>query len=223
MLSAIAITAALYHRDRTGEGQEVSTSIVNAGLLHTSYAWIHADGSGPDWGHVDQGQHGFGAGYRLYECADDTWIFIAAIQPVEQRRLIGAVGEDESLLDDPVKLAAALEARFRERTAAAWATILDDARVPAEVVDETFCRTVFDDPDARADQLISETWAGAVGRFEDPGLLVTFSETPAVIQRGPAMCGEHTRELLVEHGYNEDEIATMVEARAILDAPVQHP
>jgi crotonobetainyl-CoA:carnitine CoA-transferase CaiB-like acyl-CoA transferase len=223
MLSAIAITAALYHRDRTGEGQEVSTSIVNAGLLHTSYAWIHADGSAPDWGHVDQGQHGLGAGYRLYECADDTWIFIAAIQPVEQRRLIGAVGEDESLLDDPVKLAAALEARFRERTAAAWATILDDARVPAEVVDETFCRTVFDDPDARADQLISETWAGAVGRFEDPGLLVTFSETPAVIQRGPAMCGEHTRELLVEHGYNEDEIATMVEARAVLDAPVQHP
>ena len=45
LLAAIAITSALYHRDRTGEGQEVGTSIVNAGLLHTSYAWIHADGT----------------------------------------------------------------------------------------------------------------------------------------------------------------------------------
>ena len=45
LLAAIAITAALYHRDRAGEGQEVSTSIVNAQLLHTSYAWIHSDGS----------------------------------------------------------------------------------------------------------------------------------------------------------------------------------
>ena len=57
LLAAIAITAALYHRDRTGQGQAVSTSIVNAGLLHTSYAWIHSDGREPDWGHVDGDQY----------------------------------------------------------------------------------------------------------------------------------------------------------------------
>ena len=69
LLAAIAITSALYHRDRTGEGQAVSTSIVNAGLLHTSYAWIHSDGSAPDWGHVDGDQFGLSPYYRLYRCA----------------------------------------------------------------------------------------------------------------------------------------------------------
>ncbi|MDQ1520111.1 MAG: hypothetical protein QOI55_1184, partial [Actinomycetota bacterium] len=68
LLAAIAITAALYHREKTGEGQAVSTSIVNAQLLHTSYAWIHADGDPADWGHVDGGQHGLSAFYRMYLC-----------------------------------------------------------------------------------------------------------------------------------------------------------
>ncbi len=58
LLAAIAIAMALYQRERTGEGQAVSTSIVNAGLLHTSYAYIRADGSAADWGHVDAGQYG---------------------------------------------------------------------------------------------------------------------------------------------------------------------
>ncbi len=64
LLAAIAIIAALYHRDKTGEGQAVSTSIVNAGLLHTSYAWIHADGTPGDWGHVDGDQFGLSPFYR---------------------------------------------------------------------------------------------------------------------------------------------------------------
>ena len=83
LLAAIAITSALYHRDRTGEGQEVGTSIVNAGLLHTSYAWIHADGSPGDWAHVDAGQFGLSPYYRMYECADGVWLFL-------RLRLVGA-------------------------------------------------------------------------------------------------------------------------------------
>ena len=79
LLAAIAITSALYHRDRTGEGQAVSTSIVNAGLLHTSYAWIHSDGRAPDWGQVDGDQFGLSPYYRLYQCALGEWVFLAAV------------------------------------------------------------------------------------------------------------------------------------------------
>ena len=57
-------------------------------------------------------------------------------------------------------------------------------------------------------------------RFEDPGLLVRFSETPGVVQRGPSMCGEHSRDLLVELGYADGEIDAFVAAGAVLDAPV---
>jgi len=87
LLAAIAITIALYHRDKSGEGQAVATSIVNAGLLHTSYAWIHSDGTEPDWGHVDGSQFGLSPYYRLYPCARGEWIFLAAVTPGQQARL----------------------------------------------------------------------------------------------------------------------------------------
>ncbi len=44
-----------------------------------------------------------------------------------------------------------------------------------EVVNEEFCRTLFDDPAAVSSQLVAQTWSGGVGRFEDPGLLVETS------------------------------------------------
>ncbi len=239
LLAATAITAALYHRERTGEGQAVSTSIVNAGLLHTSYAWIASDGTSADWGHVDGDQHGLSPYYRLYQCEDDAWLFVAALTPEHRLRLLHAVtGHAVSAVEPPntrgdagaaleaaleANLEADLEAGFRSRPAAAWQSALDALGVPAEVVDESFCRTIFDDPHARAERLVSETWASGVGRFEDPGLLVGFSDTPSVIQGGPCMCGEHTRQLLREHGYTDTEIDDMAAEHAVLDAPIERP
>jgi crotonobetainyl-CoA:carnitine CoA-transferase CaiB-like acyl-CoA transferase len=223
LLSAIGITAALYHRERTGRGQQVSTSIVNAGLLHTSYAWIDASGEAGRWGAVDQDQFGLAAWYRLYRCAADSWLFIAAVRPEQRIALCAAVGEPDTLLADDAKLATALERHLATRPATTWWAQLDGSGIPVEVVDEEFCRTIFDDADARAQGLISDTWAGAVGRFEDPGLLVGLSDTPCVVQRGPAMCGQHTHEILREHGYSDADIEALVAERAVLDAPVAEP
>jgi crotonobetainyl-CoA:carnitine CoA-transferase CaiB-like acyl-CoA transferase len=223
MFAAIAITAALYHLERTGEGQAVSTSIVNAGLLHTSYAWIHADGTPTDWGHVDGEQYGLSTFYRMYRCADDGWLFVAAIRPEQRDRLLTALGEHGLVGADDENAAALLEEQFLQRPAREWFDALDQVDVPVEVVDEAFCRDLFDDPEARVTGLVSETWAGNVGRFEDPGFLVDFSETPSVVQRGPSMCGEHTREVLIEHGYTEEEVDVLVADRAALDAPVEKP
>ncbi len=224
LLAAIAIAAALYHRDRTGEGQEVSTSIVNAGLLHSSYAWIHADGSPGDWEHVDGQQYGLSPYYRLYECGDGRWLFLAALSDQERERLGAVMGEDGPGVRDGQAdndtVAKLLEARFLDRDAAHWFAELDKAGVPVEVVDEAFCRTIFDDADAQDSLLVSKTWAGNVGRFEDPGLLVNVAPARGVIQRGPSLCGEHTRELLKEHGYSDDEVDALATAGAVLDAPV---
>jgi len=93
---------------------------------------------------------------------------------------------------------------------------LDDARVPVEIADERFCMDLFDDPEARRRHLVAETWSSHVGRFEDPGLLVEVSPASTVVQRGPCACGEHTQELLEEVGYTEEQIASMVDGRAVL-------
>ncbi|MDQ1475353.1 MAG: hypothetical protein QOE62_582 [Actinomycetota bacterium] len=220
LLAAIAITAALYHRDRTGVGQAVSTSIVNAQLLLTSYAWIHSDGTPTQWGEVDAGQYGLSPFYRLYECADARWLFVAAVGDEHQMSLAAALREDRIALESPEKAAAILESRFAEHPAAQWCQALNTAGVPAEVVDEEYCRTLFDDPQARASQLVAETRAGNVGRFEDAGLLVDLSATPGIVQRGPCLCGEHSREIMLELGYTVAEIDAFASDGAILDAPV---
>jgi crotonobetainyl-CoA:carnitine CoA-transferase CaiB-like acyl-CoA transferase len=99
--------------------------------------------------------------------------------------------------------------------------VLDAAGVPVEVVDESFCVRLFDDDEARATGLVAETWAGGVGRFEDPGLLVTLDRTPGVVRRGPCHCGEHTREILRELGWTDADVDELVAARVVLDAPVE--
>jgi crotonobetainyl-CoA:carnitine CoA-transferase CaiB-like acyl-CoA transferase len=195
----------------------VSTSIVNAGLLGTSYAWISADGTPGEWPVVDRDQYGLSPFYRLYETAEGGWLFVAAVTDTERRAFAGAL---ETSLDDTDAFASAAEAKLRERPAAAWFDDLDRAGVPVEVVDETFCRDLFDDPEARARGLISQTWAGGVGRFEDPGLLVDLSATPGIVRRGPCLCGEHTREILRELGCSDAEVDELAAAGVVLDAPV---
>ena len=154
LLAAIAITTALYHRDRTGEGQAVSTSIVNAGLLHTSYAWIHSDGTTPDWGQVDGDQFGLSPYYRLYQSALGEWVFLAALTSQAQTKLETLIPGEPSG-DDAESVAGWLESYFETTVASEAFAALDDGGVPIEVVDESFCRDLFDDPDARRLGLIS--------------------------------------------------------------------
>ena len=180
--------------------------------------WVHQDGSPAPWDHVDVGQYGLGPFYRMYRCAGDSWLFVAAVDPVARDRLGGVVGGFGDGSADP---ATVLEDQFATRPAAEWFDLLDAEGVPAEIVNEEFCRTLFDDPAAVSSQLVAQTWSGSVGRFEDPGLLVETSPATGVIQRGPCMCGEHTREILLEVGYSPSEIDTMVEQKAALDAPVE--
>jgi crotonobetainyl-CoA:carnitine CoA-transferase CaiB-like acyl-CoA transferase len=234
-LATIAVLHALHHRDRTGEGQDVSTSIVNAGLLNTSYAWVHADGSPGAWSHVDAGQHGLSALYRLYEAADG-WIFVAAVTDPSWPALCGALGHPEWADDARFataesrrahdgQLATLVEAVVRARPAGEWFAALDGAGVPVEVVDETYCQRVFDDPELHARGWVSSTRAGGVGRFEDPGVLVDLSETPGSVVRGPCLCGEHTRELLRELGHTDADVDVLAADRVVLDAPIDpaHP
>jgi len=216
LLAAIAITIALYHRDKTGEGQAVSTSIVNAGLLHTSYAWIHADGREPEWGHVDGDQFGLSPYYRLYRCATGVWIFLAAMT-TEQRARLRAILPGAPPGDDAESLGAWLSSYFENTVATEAFRALDDGRVPIEIVDEHFCRELFDDPEAKRMNLVSQTWSSSVGRFEDPGLLVNMAPAQTVVQRGPCACGEQTRDILLGLGYSDADVDAMADGRVVLD------
>ena len=79
MLSVVGVLLALVHRARTGEGQELWTSLHDGGMVFTSDAWTGPDGAVWDRPQLDRGLHGIDALYRLYRTADDGWICVAAV------------------------------------------------------------------------------------------------------------------------------------------------
>src|SRR5262249_17135481 len=129
MLSAIGLLAALVCRDRTGEAQELWTSLLDGGAVHASDVLLHPAGT-PSWRPKgDRGQHGFGPYYRLYD-TQSGWIQVAAVRPAEQAALCAAVGL-EADADE-----AAFVIRFLTKTALQWRTLLDDAGVPNEIASD---------------------------------------------------------------------------------------
>jgi crotonobetainyl-CoA:carnitine CoA-transferase CaiB-like acyl-CoA transferase len=226
---------ALAHRDRTGEGQFLSTAIVYAQLLNASSAWITADGATagarPS---LDHDQLGWSALYRVYPCADDTWLCVVVLDDATFRALAGAVGRAE-LADDPRfvtaearaahddELVDALGARFATQPAAAWFAALDAAGVPCEVSDPDFVLSLFDDP-----EMIEKGWVTSyrhptVGRIDVMGLLFDLSETPGKIWGPPFLPGQHTGPILRELGRDDAAIAALVDARVVLDRSALHP
>jgi crotonobetainyl-CoA:carnitine CoA-transferase CaiB-like acyl-CoA transferase len=219
MLSATAVLHALFHRERTGEGQFVSTSIVYAHLLNNSTRWVDAAGrSGPGQPHLDALALGVSALERLYPCAEG-WICIAAAGHWPE--LAAAVGRAD-LISDPRfasaadrtaadhELAALLEPLFAGRAAAEWDEILTARGVPAEVSSETFGLELFDDAELAARGWISTVDQALVGRFEAPGDLVSFSGCETVDRLPPLVVGSHTREILASLGYNAPVIDELI-------------
>jgi len=215
-LSAIAIIQALYHRERTGEGQFCDTSIVNAHLLNTSYALARPDGSGFDRPKVDALQFGHSATDRLYETRDG-WLCIVLATQEEWDRFCVALGL-EALEVDPrfasaasrrandAELAKLLAAKLRERSAAEWFALLDAARVPCEISDPTFALRLHEDPLFRERGWVVSYRHPFVGKLDQIGLLFDFSETPGRVQGPPLIVGQHSREILTELGYPKEQI-----------------
>jgi len=79
-------------------------------------------------------------------------------------------------------LAALLEERFAQRSAAEWQSVLDAHGVPAEVSSPTFTRRDEHEP------------------------VLGFSRTPALVAGPAPRVGEHTAEILAQFGFTPDEI-----------------
>jgi crotonobetainyl-CoA:carnitine CoA-transferase CaiB-like acyl-CoA transferase len=206
--SAIGVIQALYHRQRTQEPQAVDTSILNAGLLVASMAAMKADGTSLARPELDHMQLGLHPRYRLYECGDG-WLCVAAFADEHWDTLTTIVGVG----DDVTAIESALRTRAVEDVFAA----LDAAGVPCEIATNTFSHGMYDDPEMWAHGLVVEQQHPKVGQYHQFGATITFSDTPQHIQGPPPVCGQHTREILREHGYEDTEIDKLVEARAIFE------
>jgi len=233
MLSVVGCLAALYHQRRTGEGQELWTSLLDGGAVFASDALL-VDGEAVARPRLDRGQHGIDACYRLYE-TQDGWIQVAAVKESEWVALCGALGAPE-LADDErfavadlrrehrTQLETLLAPRFLGRTSVSWSLALDDAGVPNEVPRDTLAGdTVLHDADNVALGLVTEYEHPMMGLMRQFGALVQFSDAPHTIERPPPLVGEHTREILEWLGHDTAEIDALHEANVVASPPADYP
>lgn len=225
-LWAIAVIQALYHRERTGQGQLVGTSIINACLLNTSFAYSMADGSAVQRPRIDQHQRGLSALHGLYRLADD-WLCIAILSEDAWPDLC-AVLESPQLRDDPrfataearashdAELRAALEPLFARRSSAELVPALEKSYLPCELSSTTFPVELFDDPLIAQRGWIATAEVADVGRLEEPARLVEFSANAPPDVSPPCLAGQHTREILAELGFGEAAVAKLIEAGAVV-------
>ncbi|MGZ4676773.1 MAG: CaiB/BaiF CoA transferase family protein [Acidimicrobiia bacterium] len=233
MLSVVGCLAALYHQRRTGEGQELWTSLLDGGAVFSSDALL-VDGDAVPRPRLDRGQHGIDACYRLYQTRDG-WIQVAAVAEPDWVALCRALGVPE--LADDARFAVAdlrrehreeleelLAPRFLGRTSVSWTHALDDAGVPNEIpVDTLGGEQVLFDADNVALGMVAEYEHPMMGLMRQFGELVHFSETPGKISGPPPIVGQHTREILTWLGRDASDIAALEDAGVVASPGDEYP
>lgn len=216
MLVVTGVLSALYHRERTGEGQRLETSLLQAVLSVHAHYYVETLDCEPE------GAVGIYP-YRLFETEDDR-IFIAAGTDKFWRMLCEVLGVAE-LGTDPrydqngkrtvraAELTALLQPIFKQKPTAEWERLLVEKGVPCGAVNSYF--DFLNDPQVTAMEMNPVLQHPTVGRMRVPGIPVHFEQTPGAIQRPAPVLGQHTEEILGELGFDEAQIAELREEKII--------
>jgi formyl-CoA transferase len=216
MFALSGILAALHYRTRTGRGQYIDTSLVEAGIAFSVWesAQYFSDGVTPE---PLGSAHRMLAPYQAIRCADG-YITIGAGTDRLFQRFCDLLGHSEWAADPDY---ATETLRVRNRTALVdrieaitarqrrhdWLRRLDSAGVPCGPINNY--AEAFADPQIRAREMVVQIDHPTLGPLQTPGSPIKMSETrPAVGRRAPLL-GEHTREVLREVGYSDEEISEM--------------
>jgi crotonobetainyl-CoA:carnitine CoA-transferase CaiB-like acyl-CoA transferase len=223
ILSAMGVLAAYAHRLKTGRGQMVETSLLEAGIVQTYWQSAIALASGVAPGPMGSA-HPLNAPYQAFETADG-WIVIGANNQRLWQRTLEVLGAPE-FADDPRfrenrdrmahlrELEAALTPHFRRRRSAELLAAFEQAGVPAGPVNDVLQMQA--DPQVQARQMIVEVEHGRLGPVQTLGLPVKFSDTPGGVRTSAPIYGQHTREVLEQHGFSAAEIEALAAEGAVV-------
>lgn len=200
-----AVTAALLVKERTGKGQHIHISMLDAAL---SFLWPETMGRSTLIGdNVEQG--GSVSNMRYCYPTADGHIILGFVTPSEFAAVCSVI-EAEELLSDPrfdtlgkrfanaAPLNESVGRKLLQRTTAEWLERLD--KVDAVYAPVNSPLTVADDPQVQAIGSLEEHQHSLVGRYRQPVHPARFSGTPAGLQRHAPGLGADTDEILGEFG-----------------------
>jgi len=209
---ALGVLAAYAHRQKTGKGQHVETSLLEAGLAYT--AW--ESGMYLTMGVLPTPQ---GSRHRLaapYEAlrTQDGYIVVGVNHGKMWAKFCEAIGEPALAREPPFEngfgrlanrdaLQKRLEGILATDTSSHWIDKLVERGIPAGPVNTI--ADALDDPQIKARGMLRQ-----VGDRQFLRTPLSFSDTPVGIRRGPAEVGEHTREVLTASGFTDREIERLL-------------
>ena len=214
------VLAALFHRERTGEGQRIDVCLLDA-LVHAQCsglgAWFLNEEITPRTGNRSQ----YFAPSGVYPTRDGRNVVITCPSEKFFRNLAGAFGE--SWADDPrfstidARLANQEELdavvsdacrRFDREELVERLVAADVLTAPIKEIQE-----VADDVQVRHNGMIAATEHAILGSLEVTACPIKLGGSPAAVRRSPPVHGQHTEELLAELGYDAASVARMIDER----------
>ncbi len=213
MFSAYAVMVALFHRERTGVGQMIDTSLLDGqvALLTFQAQRYFISGKTPGWG---GNRHPLIAPYELFK-TKDNYVNVAVGNDSLWARFCQALGleqcrDDPRFKTNPDRLAnrealsSIIEERFGQATTEEIVALLDKVGVPSGAVHNL--AEVFADPQVAHLGLEQVMAHPTVGELHQTGIPYRFSETPGSLRLPPPLLGQHTDEALRGLGYSIEEI-----------------
>ena len=222
MYSAYGILNAYIYRLRTGEGQMVDTSLMEAGIAYTFWESSVYFATGDVPGPLGSA-HRMSAPYQAIK-TKDGYITIGAATQSTWEGMCRAIGREELIVDlrfaipgdrkrREKELAALLEEAFCEETTQHWMEVLEGARVPCGPINDM--DQVYSDPQVRAREMLVELEDPELGTLKNIGIPVKLSLTPGSIRRRAPDLGEHSREVLLEAGYSDEDVTRLINAGVV--------
>ena len=217
ILAVTGVLAAWAHKLRTGQGQVVDTSLLEAALQQTYWHAAIAFATGESPGPTGSA-HILTAPYQAFR-ASDGWINIGGANQANWERIADVLGHPEWRDDvrfransDRMTNLGALVVLMNDvlatRTKAEWIAAFDAAGVPVGPVNSI--GEALADPQTLARGMVVDLVHPLAGATKALGCPVHFSATPTSVTRPAPMLGEHTREVLTQAGYAAAEIDAFV-------------
>jgi crotonobetainyl-CoA:carnitine CoA-transferase CaiB-like acyl-CoA transferase len=213
ILAVAGITAAYVHKLKTGEGQMVDTSLMEAALQQTYWHAAIYFATGESVGPTGSA-HLLTAPYQAFR-SSDGWINIGGANQANWERIATCLGhaewrDDPRYADNSARMAnlTTLTASMNEvlvtKTSAHWIALLDAAGVPVGPVHTI--GEALTHPQTLAREMVVDLVHPEAGATKAIGCPIHFSKTPTRIDRPAPMLGQHSRELLREYRYTDAEI-----------------